>query len=281
MGKSPQATKELIQVVPAKNLAMNPAAIGTTSLIARPAPESLRRANSLPDMSKTHSLIREPFHTFTSSLACHIGVDAAIVLQRIAFLLATPHSGQEIDGERWIWNTMNVWHREFFPFWSLRKVESIFASLEKSKVLMTCQPSGTDRTKRYRINEGAYELLTTEAAELHSAEMVQSTPQNLRNANRAEETDRRDIKDKGCFSDEKALTPMASFPYPKTEDEMYETLASHGIEPNPDFDGNFFNQMSKAEWTISGKKIHNWILVYTARLERTSPTKKTSTLRTP
>jgi hypothetical protein len=60
-------------------------------------------------------------------------------------------------------------------------------------------------------------------------------------------------------------------PYPETEDEMYATLERRGIEPNPDYDGNFFAQNEASNWTINGKPVVDWPATYQARLEKTMP----------
>lgn len=102
---------------------------------------------------------------FRPELAKLIGVEAAIVLQRIVFLCDTPFSGKEINGFRWIWNTLEQWQKEHFPFWSERTIRRIIDSLEESGILVSCQPDGyMSRKKYYRISEGAFENLSEEAA---------------------------------------------------------------------------------------------------------------------
>jgi hypothetical protein len=54
---------------------------------------------------------------------------------------------------------------------------------------------------------------------------------------------------------------------------MHETLKQHGVEPNPDYDGNFFASMQRCGWLIKGKPVHDWIATYAARLAKTTPTK--------
>lgn len=61
------------------------------------------------------------------------------------------------------------------------------------------------------------------------------------------------------------------FPYPRTEEEMYATLEVHGVEPDPDYDGNFFDQHRRNHWQIRGRPIFDWIALYVARLKVTSP----------
>jgi len=59
--------------------------------------------------------------------------------------------------------------------------------------------------------------------------------------------------------------------YPDSKDEMIEMLEELGIEYNPDYDGNFFEQMQASDWTIRGEPIWDWPAVYKARLEVTFP----------
>ena len=59
--------------------------------------------------------------------------------------------------------------------------------------------------------------------------------------------------------------------YPETEEEMIETLEAHEIEYNPDYDGQFFDTMTKCGWTIRSLPVYDWIATYEARLQVTSP----------
>jgi len=52
---------------------------------------------------------------------------------------------------------------------------------------------------------------------------------------------------------------------------MYITLGLYGIEGNPDYDGNFFEQMQASDWTIQGQPVWDWPATYKARLEVTMP----------
>ena len=89
-------------------------------------------------------------------LATDYGLNEAIVLQQIHFLLQIPSGGRIIDGEKWIWNTHEEWKREHFPFLKLRTLRRAIESLERSRLLVSCQPDGRlSRRKYYRINYNA------------------------------------------------------------------------------------------------------------------------------
>jgi hypothetical protein len=60
-------------------------------------------------------------------------------------------------------------------------------------------------------------------------------------------------------------------PVPKTEEEMYDTLDSLGIESDPSHDGQFFQQMERIGWKIHGEPVFDWSKAYQARLAVTSP----------
>jgi hypothetical protein len=59
------------------------------------------------------------------------------------------------------------------------------------------------------------------------------------------------------------------YPYPESEKEMYETLEELGVDWEPDYDGNFYEQMVNNDWIIpgTGKPVYDWIATYLARLE--------------
>lgn len=86
-------------------------------------------------------------------LAAMIGLHEAIVLQQIHFLLQMKSSGRVIDGKKWVWNTLESWQREHFPFIPLRTLRRAIDSLERFGLLVSCQPDGrVSRKKYYRVN---------------------------------------------------------------------------------------------------------------------------------
>lgn len=119
-------------------------------------------------MAKTYSLDREAYLSFKPSLAQHLGVESAIVLQRLEFLISLT-GGKVIDGEKYVWCTFEEWQKTHFPFWSLSTIKRLFKSLEDAHILEFKQPDGyMSRKKYYRINEGAYQKLTLEEAPIVS-----------------------------------------------------------------------------------------------------------------
>lgn len=95
-------------------------------------------------------LINEPPLQVLPSLAKAIGLNEAVIIQQLHYLLEGKH-GAEIDGKKWIFNTYEQW-QDFFPFWSLDTIKRTFLSLEENRLVMSCQPDSGNRRKYYRID---------------------------------------------------------------------------------------------------------------------------------
>jgi DNA-binding PadR family transcriptional regulator len=93
-------------------------------------------------------------------LAVSIGLENAIVIQQLYWLLKNPDNGKIVDGERWIFNTIAQWTENYFPFWSETTVKRIFRFLEKMGLVVSCQPEGKmSRRKYYRLSRAGVNLL--------------------------------------------------------------------------------------------------------------------------
>lgn len=100
-------------------------------------------------------------------LAVKIGLNEAVILQQIHFLLKMAKGGREISGHKWVWNTIEAWRSECFPFFSTRTIERAIKNLEDKKLLLSCQPDGRmSRKKYYRVNYDALERLNREPAKM-------------------------------------------------------------------------------------------------------------------
>lgn len=96
-----------------------------------------------------------PVH-FYKTLAVHAGLNKAIVIQTILGLCQHPKCGVEIDGDKWIYNTYEGWHVQFFPFWSLAKVKMVFQEMESKGQIQsfTQNKDNGSPLKYYRIPQG-------------------------------------------------------------------------------------------------------------------------------
>lgn len=105
-------------------------------------------------------IIEEQPMMVLKSLAVAIGLEEALVVQQMYWLLQNPGNGRELNGERWLYNTYEQWQETFFPFWSTRTLRRIFESLEGMHLVESCQPEGTrSRRKWYRLNSGMLQKL--------------------------------------------------------------------------------------------------------------------------
>lgn len=98
-------------------------------------------------------LIEQPPLQVLPDLAVRLGLNEAIVVQQLHYwLITSPHL---IDGRPWVYNTLEAWRETNFPFWSVRTLRRIFASLEEQGLIETTtlyNPSVFDHTKWYTLN---------------------------------------------------------------------------------------------------------------------------------
>jgi hypothetical protein len=226
-------------------------------------------------MGKTHSIHKERYVSFTPSLAKQIGVEGAIVVQTFTWLINDTDSGKMINGHKWVWNSIARWQEKFFPFWPQRTLRRIFKALETMGVLMLCNPDGGSGINYYRINEGYFETLTLENADSidiedesnrgHSGRDIAST---LAAPYITEPTTE---PTKGCGTSvphaRSGFKKGPKYPYPTSQEEMYKILEESGIEPNPEREGHFYDQMATSGWTINGEKVWDWKATYEARVQ--------------
>jgi hypothetical protein len=103
--------------------------------------------------SISNLLVDEPPMVILPGLAVAIGLNEAIVLQQLHYLLRNPKNGRTIDGVHYIYNTYPEWQK-CFPFWSVPTVKRILRELEKMKLVLSIQPDRHDYNQRkyYTIN---------------------------------------------------------------------------------------------------------------------------------
>lgn len=107
-------------------------------------------------------LISEPPLQVLPSLAATIGLNEAVILQQIHYLVNSG-GGRVIDGEQWIFDTYEELQRKFFPFFSVITLKRTMLKMESSGWLVSCQPEGVmSRRKYYRLSASCYINLTTE-----------------------------------------------------------------------------------------------------------------------
>lgn len=133
--------------------------------------------------SENHALLisRNPI-VFNPELAQLIGLNNAIVLQKLQFLLREPRNGKDAEGHRWIYNTYEEWQKECFPFWSITTIQRVFSDLEEKGLVRSIQPEGrASRRKYYRVDGYA-------CRSLFCANLPPSEDSNLARSEDANET---------------------------------------------------------------------------------------------
>lgn len=127
-------------------------------------------------------LLQEHTLQVLPSLAKAIGLESAIALQQVYFLLQGSHNGRVLeDGERYIFNTYEQWE-EHFPWWGARTIQRVFLALEQRHLLISKQPEGVmSRRKYYRVNYGAVEKLTYEMLAEKTAEQRKRVDEGAKN----------------------------------------------------------------------------------------------------
>lgn len=110
------------------------------------------------------------------NLAKEIGVNHALVLQQLHFLLTVTRKQRRqynyVEGRWWIYNTYPEWRRDHFKWLSVSAIKSIFRELEEAGLVMSMQSvkSKFDRRKWYSINYEAFERLASSIRQILSDE---------------------------------------------------------------------------------------------------------------
>lgn len=213
-------------------------------------------------------------------LAVLIGLNEAIVLQQLYWLLNKPECGKILANQKWIFNTYEQW-QEYFPFWQSRTIRQIFTNLSKMKLIEFCQPEGRiSRRKYYRITDETIKALT-EAAEsvtskrhemAHGKRQKMALPSTQTSAQTSAQTSKGKGMGASALEKEFSAVIYPKFSYPRTEREMAEKLEQSGFDYVPDYDGNFFAEMKANGWRLpNGSGVYDWMALYDARLRKCWP----------
>lgn len=83
------------------------------------------------------------------TLATRIGLERAVVLQQIYWMIQAHRGVLLKDGKRYVFNSYEEWTERYFPFISHRTLARIFQELEKDGYLASCQPEGSISRRKY------------------------------------------------------------------------------------------------------------------------------------
>lgn len=226
-----------------------------------------------PDFSSP-LLIDEPPLQVLPGLAIAIGINEAIVLQQLHYLLRHPQFGKQIAQHKWIFNTAEQWQSEYFPFWSVRTIKTIFTNLANMGVVVTCQPEGRiSRRKYYRIDFGVMARISDRARAARS--IVQGLPvpitkTTVKETKESKETANEFAADSLSFSaqwkpDERtkeqklrAIKPSNNYPSERTFDAFIESEELDGIvEYRPDL----YSTLCDHKWHQWKDDLGKWVRI--------------------
>jgi len=109
-------------------------------------------------MAKQYMLLDEYPLIVLPSLAVKIGLNEAIFLQQLNYLLQ--HSKNLYDDRKWVYNSYKQW-QEMFPFFSNVTVRRNIESLEKKGLIISGNYNKLkmDKTKWYTIDYDVFDAL--------------------------------------------------------------------------------------------------------------------------
>lgn len=113
-------------------------------------------------MTVANLLYNEPPIAVSPSLAAALGINSAILLQQLHFLINGVATAEvdynHIDGRYWIYNSYPDWRRKYFPWLSESTIKRLFLELEGQGIVLSMQSvkDPSDRRKWYSIDYDAY-----------------------------------------------------------------------------------------------------------------------------
>lgn len=97
-----------------------------------------------------------------ASLATAIGLNEAIALQQLHWVLQNPTMGKIVDGRKYVYMSYADWRKGHFPFWSEATIQRTLSSLEEKNLIRSrndLNRAKFDRTKWYSVDLDAVDSL--------------------------------------------------------------------------------------------------------------------------
>lgn len=137
-------------------------------------PGNIQRAAFFFPMKVRDAVVSGSLRCFHTELATALGINAALVFERLRYLFEFEGNGKMIRGHRWLFNSYPQWQTNHFPWMCERSVQYAFRTLEQRGMVVSIQPDGSSRRKYYRISESAMEVDIS-----HDAKSASWKTQNL------------------------------------------------------------------------------------------------------
>ncbi|MAU09642.1 MAG: hypothetical protein CL607_07465 [Anaerolineaceae bacterium] len=123
------------------------------------------------ELQRIQHLIDEHPLMVLPTLAKHLGINQAIILQQVHFVLQENikrgSSHDFVDGYWWAWNTYEEWQTKFFSWLPDRSLRRYIAELEDAGLLISRSSvrHKSDRRKWYRVDYDLYQEMVETWAE--------------------------------------------------------------------------------------------------------------------
>lgn len=187
-------------------------------------------------------LINEPPLQVLPQLAVKIGLNEAILVQQLHYLLRNTKFGKRIAEHQWIFNTYEEWVMTYFPFWSVRTMQRTFKSVAKLGLILSCQPEGRLSRRKY------YRLDYAKLSEIAEGANLACSKVPTRHLPRAKTSCKDSLqKTIETASDEAACVPSVWKPDTRSKEEKLKTI-------NPPDD--FMDEEEFDEWLTENDFVH-------------------------
>lgn len=206
------------------------------------------------------------------ALAEKIGLNEAITLQQLHWLLINPKYGRRIADEDWIFNTYEQWQAAFFPFWSVMTIKRIFTNLAKMELIRSCQPEGRmSRRKYYTVDYEKLHELSEGIKLIRSKGSKRSVPITEKSSYReSKETKEDSIEDAVIFSAEwkpntgtkeeklKRIKPPADYP---SEQEFDSFINSESLDGILAYRPDLYSTLCDQRWHQWKSDLAKWVRI--------------------
>ena len=238
-------------------------------------------------------LIDEAPVYFAKTLAKHIGLEKAIILQQVHFWLEINKREEKnyYEDRYWVYSSFEQWAERDFNWWSQRKLISLFCELCDSEILIKKQlkKEQMDRTNFYTINyeklNEIYKKIESEANEsrlckicnIDIAKSVVSNVQDLHDHKKQIKLEENkyiynihkssssiDIErlKKTEIKDDDDENPNINFPSIFEIKKFISKLKNNNPEGDYISAQEYYSKMTALDWTLNGKQIKDWKAYY-------------------
>lgn len=239
-------------------------------------------------------LIDEAPVYFAKTLAKHIGLEKAIILQQVHFWLEINKREEKNYYEDcyWVYSSFEQWAERDFNWWSQRKLISLFCKLCDSEILIKKQlkKEQMNRTNFYTINyeklNEIYKKIEAEANEsrlckicsIDTAKSVVSNVQDLHDHKKqikleenkyiynihksSSSIDIESTPKKTEIKDDDDENPNTNFPSIFEIKKFVSDLKNNDPEGSYISAQEYYSKMTALDWTLNGKKINDWKAYY-------------------